>query len=236
MSKLTVKDLGIEGKIFCISMQRNGTSSVGDFLEQYGLTRIGSPVSNKNKWPLYWLYGDFDSIISSSEFLSTDVFEDDPWWFPEFYRYIYHNVPGSRFILLDRDSDSWFKSMITHSNGYTPGITEIHAKIYRRENDYYWLKDNISKFGGKRNQEMVLYDKAGHYKAVYEQYNQGVKDFFEKKAPESLFYAELGDKELWTRLAEWLNLPTINDAKTNVHTHKSRGEYIQDYLLMKREK
>lgn len=191
MSRLTAKDLGIEGKIFCISMQRNGTSSVGDFLHQYGLQRIGSPVSNKNRWPLYWLDGDFDSIFTSDEFLNTDVFEDDPWWFPEFYRYVYHHVPGSRFILLDRDSDAWFKSMITHSNGYTPGITELHTKVYRRENDYYWLKDHISKFGLQRNQEMVLYDKAGHYKSVYETYNRGVKDFFKRFLLRRFFMQDL---------------------------------------------
>ena len=91
MIGLTLKEVGIEGKVFCVSMQRSGTSSVGDFLEQFGLIRIGSPASNKKRWPNYWLAGDYNSIFSDDDFKSADVFEDDPWWFPEFYKYIYRN-------------------------------------------------------------------------------------------------------------------------------------------------
>lgn len=88
-------DIGIAGKIFCISMQRSGTSSVGDFLEQWNLRRVGHPLSRSNNWSRHWLNGDFNAIFSSSTFLCNDVFEDDPWWLPDFFKYVFHRIPNS---------------------------------------------------------------------------------------------------------------------------------------------
>jgi len=232
---LTLKKLGIKGKIFCVSMQRNGTSSVGDFLEQYGLKRIGSPISNKKRWPIKWLQGDFESIFNDKDFIDVDILEDDPWWFPEFYKYVFHRFPGSKFILLNRDADAWFKSMVRHSNGFSIGQTELHAKLYRRENEFNWLKENIADFGQNRSQEMVLYDKAQHYKAVYEQYNREVKAFFNAVSPDALFSEQLNDKDLWPKLAKWLKIPSSYSI-TPAHAHKGKGKFTQEHLLMKRTK
>ena len=44
MSNKTIStDSSGERKIFCLSMQRSGTSSVCDFLKQSGYKRVGSP-------------------------------------------------------------------------------------------------------------------------------------------------------------------------------------------------
>lgn len=216
-------------------MQRNGTSSVGDFLEQWGVKRIGSPQSNRNRWPLHWLEGDFESIFSHADFKEAVVFEDDPWWFPEFYRVLYHRFPESHFILLERDSDAWFRSLIRHSNGYSVGRTELHAKLYRREDDHHWLKQHIPEYGNKRSQEMVLYDKAQHYISVYERHNREVKAFFAERAPERLFNADLDEKELWQRLADWLQLPPVDGASFGVHAHKAKGQFTAAHLLLRRD-
>ena len=235
MKKLSLKeDLGVEGKIFCISMQRNGTSSVGDFLEQYGLVRLGSPHSNKSRWPLSWFSGDFNAIFEAPSFLSAEVLEDDPWWFPEFYKYLYHKFPGSKFILLNRDPNAWFRSMIKHSNGYSMGLTDLHAKLYRREEELHWLKENIKDFGSERVRELILYDKPQHYISVYEQHNREVQDFFHRMSPDSLFSCDLADKELWKKLAKWLRLPKYKNVSNDVHAHKSKGEFTQQHLLYQR--
>jgi|TARA_B110000977_G_C11071055_1_gene489564 hypothetical protein len=234
MSDMLHDELGITGKIFCISMQRNGTSSVGDFLEQYGLSRAGSPISNRSRWPLRWFDGDFESIFNDETFINTDVLEDDPWWFPEFYKFLYHRFPGSKFILLDRDSTSWFKSMIRHSNGYSLGTTALHAKLYHRENELNWLMENISEFGSQRAQEMILYDKPQHYMGVYKMYNREVRSFFSKVSPSSLFYSSLSDPDLWQNLTKWLNLPNIKGVNDSAHAHKAKGEFTQKHLLLKR--
>jgi hypothetical protein len=38
-------------------------------------------------WTKLWLDGNFEQIFQSTEFLEADVFEDDPWWCPEFYKF-----------------------------------------------------------------------------------------------------------------------------------------------------
>lgn len=232
--RLTTADIGIEGKIFCLSMQRTGTSSIGDFLEQFGLSRVGSQISNKSRWPHHWLAGNFDAILDDPQFIEADVLEDDPWWFPEFYKFAYHKFPGSRFILLERDSDSWFRSMISHSNGYSLGNTKIHAKIYRREPEYHWLLDNVPKFGSNRTQEMILFDKPQHYMDVYKLHNREVKSFFGAVAPNQFFTANLADKELWKNLTVWLNLPQTGEQADSMHSHKRKSEFTQEHLLVKR--
>src|SRR5690606_2848166 len=60
---MNLADIGIKGKVFCLSMQRSGTSSVGDFFEQWGLTRMGHQLSRKNQWSRHWYNGNYEAIF-----------------------------------------------------------------------------------------------------------------------------------------------------------------------------
>ena len=215
--------VGPDTKFFCVSFQRVGTSSVGDFFESYGLVRRGWQVSDKARWSEAWYDGDFEKIFRDEAFVSGQIFEDGPWWYPDFYKYVYHRVPGARFVMLTRDSDGWFRSMLRHSSGRALGQTEIHAKIYRREADWYWLRNNVP--GVRRRQAMHLYDKAEHYKRVFELYTQEVQDFFARVNPQALITLELKDDAKWTKLADALGLPA---PKGNFHAHQSRGRFVYD--------
>ena len=228
---LRLADIGIKGKIFCLSMQRSGTSSVGDFLQQWGLKRAGHQLSRKQQWSINWYNGNFESIFSDPEFQQHEIFEDDPFWCPEFYKYVYHRVPGSKFVLLCRDPDAWFKSMIRHSYGFTLGHTEMHAKIYRREDELAWLENNIPGFRAASPKAMVLYDKAAHYKATYVRHIAEVKKFFLANDKDALFVADLTDATTWPRLKEWLALPEKKEVSLSVHAHKARGEFTRADLL-----
>lgn len=228
---IKLSDIGIKGKVFCLSMQRSGTSSVGDFLEQWGLKRAGHPLSRQQQWTQHWYNGNFEAIFNDPVFQQHEVFEDDPFWCPEFYKYVYHRVPGSKFILLTRESDAWFKSMIHHSKGYTLGQTNIHAKIYRREDELYWLEKHIPGFRGSIPKAMTLYDKSSHYKATYERHTTEITNFFKTMGSDALFTSALSDKTTWPRLKEWLNLPEKEGALMNVHAHKARGEFTRANLL-----
>lgn len=138
-----------------------------------------------------------------------------------------------KFILLTRDSDAWFKSMINHSSGYTLGFTDIHAKIYRREDDLLWLQKNIKDFNEATPQAMTLFDKASQYKSVYERHTNSVKNFFDEFAPNALFLAQLNSPNVWSELAEWLALPKLDEIKLAAHTHKNHKEFTKDDLLRK---
>ncbi|NND62241.1 MAG: hypothetical protein HKN48_03500, partial [Flavobacteriaceae bacterium] len=102
----------IKNKIFCLSMQRTGTTSVGTFFKEHGYAVADWPVSRDNLWSWKWENGNFEGIFNSKDFKRNGVFEDDPWWLPEFYKVLYHRFPKAKFVLLERDPDAWFKSMV----------------------------------------------------------------------------------------------------------------------------
>ena len=66
----SLSDLGIKGKIFCISMQRSGTTSVGFFLERWGLKHLSRPVAMQNKlfWTRHVLDKNYKRVFSSEFF------------------------------------------------------------------------------------------------------------------------------------------------------------------------
>ena len=73
------------------------------------------------------------------------VFEDDPWWITDFYKLLYHRFPKSKFILLERDPDKWFDSMVSHSGGLVLGNTHRHSYIYDRLEEFYEVGKGIEK-------------------------------------------------------------------------------------------
>lgn len=190
--------------IFCISMQRSGTTSVGDWLQAHGLPRAGWPVSNRNQWTRQWMNGDFEGIFASEDFRKTTVFEDDPWWCPEFYRYLAHRFPEARFVLLERDPASWFQSLCAHSAGRNPGYTDLHCKIYRREDDLARLRAQGADVTAWNLLDVTAH--SAHYQAIYSRHGEEVRAFF-AQAPERLFHGQLDDPGVFDRLRSFLGLP-----------------------------
>lgn len=204
-----VKPLGLrprrQDKIFCISMQRSGTTSVGDWLESHGLSRAGYPTSQKLGWTNLWMQGDFEAIFKSEDFKDSDVFEDDPWWCPHFYSHLAERFPGSKFILLTRDPDIWFSSLCHHSGGYNPGRSDIHAKIYSRQHDLERiLAADQSKFPTDPKLLPII-GMSEHYKAIYRQHTEAATNFF-KNYPNRLFMGSLDNQQTFIALCEFVQL------------------------------
>ena len=206
-------------RIFCISMQKTGTTSVGDFFEHFGYPTARWHNSHRNSWSKLWFQGNYEEIFSSLEFRSFQVFEDTPWWFPEFYKVLYHRFPKSKFILFTRDSDDWFKSMKKSFHGDTTEILQIHAKIYRREDEFYKIIDDhpdTSSIDWSRH--LTLEGMANHYKSIYETRNREVIDFFKQHGPRSLFHCNLYDKNKWFKLGDFLGI----DVPKNFRMHSNK--------------
>lgn len=213
---------GDKRRVFCLSMQRSGTTSVGDFFKHFKYPTSGYSTKRSSYWSKLWFQGDFESIFRSSEFLSYQVFEDNPWWYPEFYKVLYHRFPDAKFILLTRDQNDWFDSMKKHSKGKTLGNTEIHCKIYRRESDY----KNLTKQNDHQQNSTAFIDNLleleghrAHYTAIYENRNREIIDFFNKNRPESLFHRSLYDAQKWPDLGNFIGIRVPTDF--NVHSNKS---------------
>jgi hypothetical protein len=209
-------------KIFCLSTQRTGTTSVGVFFKQFGYKVADWTISNKNKWSYKWDRGDFEAIFNSKDFKNNQVFEDDPWWLPEFYKVLYHRFPNAKFILFTRNPEDWFKSMEKHSNGKTLGNTKRHCKVYRRELDFYNLLDYNERLHYDEKQIDNLLSLDGykeHYIKLYNLRNTEIIEFFKKENSKSLVHCELEDKNKWKKLGDFFKLDVPENFE--VHANKS---------------
>ena len=81
-------------KIFCISIQRTGTTSVGDFFEKHNYRRAGWYHSKENNWGKLYFDGNYEAIFNSADFRNNDVFEDGPESIGHFYKYLFHRFPN----------------------------------------------------------------------------------------------------------------------------------------------
>ncbi len=190
--------------IFCISFQRTGTTSVGQFFKDHDFRVATSYISRTYNWTSKWFNGDYESIFNSLEFRSHQVFEDDPWWCLQFYKVLYHRFPNSKFILLERDADKWFDSMVTHSSGKTLGNTFIHSHLYRREREYYDLSDNSSNYTQKTDNLLQLTERHRlHYTDLYKLRIKEIKEYFDFFDKDRLFYGNLEDSEKWEKIGSY---------------------------------
>ncbi|MBP6978709.1 MAG: hypothetical protein KBB71_10390 [Lentimicrobiaceae bacterium] len=192
-------------KIFCISLQRSGTTSVGQFLKDHEF-KVAGYGEHSEEWSNLWEKGDYEGIFKSKMFRENQAFEDNPWWSTDFYRFLNFKFPNARFILLYRDSDKWFDSMISHGLIKYHSHSYGHSKIYFRLNEYY----NRSRYNYPvMDDEQIIAEfesKREHYKSVYELYNREVVEYFAKNAPNKLFHTNLEDKDKWEKMANFLDI------------------------------
>lgn len=219
LNKSDGSDQTLHDKIFCISFQRTGTTSVGQFLKDAGYKVADWSVSHRNAWGRKWVNGQFEEIFNSDDFKQHQGFEDGPWFCPEFYRVLFHRFPRSRFILLERDAEAWFASMMSHSGGRSLGVTAVHAKIYQREAEYLDLLEAASSPDDVDLNGLELDGHRDHYTALYRTRNRETRRFFAENDPARLFSCRLEDPAKWTGLAAFLGLDPAQAHE--VHENKS---------------
>lgn len=215
-------------RYFCVSMQRTGTTSVGRFFRDYGFQWAGWPHSEKNRWYRLAYDAAFETIFSSPDFRKSNAFEDSPWFFPDFYKFLYHRFPNSKFILFTRDPDAWFQSMLKHSRGNILGETRVHCKVYRRELEYFNLLHSGVLDEAIENQlfsekTMKITGLDEHYKNIYIRHSIEVQDFFGRHAPAALHVGRLEDPQKWQKLGAFLglNVPMEYESHENESKRKS---------------
>ena len=210
-------------KVFCISLQRNGTTSVGKFLRDHGYLVAGHGEASR-KWAHNWKEGKINKILKSIEFNSYQAFEDNICFMPYFYRILFHKYPNSKFILFYRDENEWFDSMIRHSNGKTLGNTYLHSMLYNRLGDFYKIYDENEKveiFSTKVDNLLDLKKNKNHYTKFYKIYNRDIIEYFNHFGKDRLMHCSLEDEYKWVKLGAFLNVK-VEDGY-NPHENKSNN-------------
>lgn len=165
-------------KIFCIGMNKTGTTSLAVVL-----SILGYKLADQKEGEKYTVYdlnrGNFSPLIKYIE--KYDAFQDMPFCMGQTYVALDALFPGSKFILTIRDPDEWFQSLL----GFHSSILEKHIyspdgrpdkktiddwdyiyKGYSSENiKLHWLTTPSDNLDIEHNWSL-LYDK-DHYTDVF---------------------------------------------------------------------
>ena len=134
-------------KIFCLSLQRSGTKSFGQFAQNIlGLNLCSWKESSSRDLSEHWYRRDLQAIYSFIENECFQAFEDSPWWHGDLYKFLPHRYPDAKFICLHRPAADWFGSMQRHSQDHLLGNTIRHCEIYQRSFELMQSRKQNKKF------------------------------------------------------------------------------------------
>lgn len=96
-------------KVFCIGLNKTGTTSLAAALEGLGY-RLDDQSLAERLLP-HWLRRDFDAIVAHAA--GADAFQDIPFSLPFTYQALHMAYPQARFVLSLRDSpQEWYDSVL----------------------------------------------------------------------------------------------------------------------------
>ncbi|MCC7333021.1 MAG: hypothetical protein IT232_10495 [Flavobacteriales bacterium] len=192
-------------KVFGLGFHKTGTSSLASALHQLGYKVCGqqnvlhNELLNHNLTPFFELAK------------NNDAFEDDPWFL--LYKEMDIAFPGSKFILTDRDVNSWYKSCLNH---FYEDSTPIRDFIYGKG----FPKDNEETF-----------------KKVYLKHQAEVKEYFLNR-PNDFIVIDFTMGEGWEKLCPFLGIeiPEFNFPHTNkgLYTKNPNNLKKKIWLLYKK--
>ena len=167
----------IWNKVIDVGVAKTGSASLGRAYQILGLKR--------KSWDPHlfeqFCAGQFDEIIETAKHY--DAFEDSPWRCVKMWKLMDVEFPGSKFILLERDLDSWVKSYINH----------FSEQQNRNDIDPIYLKSGL---------EDDLDKVAQHYIRS----TGKAREYF-KDRPDDLLVMNVCEGDGWEKLCPFLELP-----------------------------
>lgn len=164
-------------KIFCIGLNKTGTTSLIKTIESFDII-IGGEISAAKLADDY-LVNNFEPIVKFCK--SAQAFKDIPFSLPDTYKYIDAAYPDSKFILTVRDnSEQWYQSMVNYltkwfGKGSIPTSEVLKNNKFIRKGLVWDLFRTIYKTPEDDilNKELLIQN--------YEQHNQEVIEYFHEK-------------------------------------------------------
>jgi len=180
-------------KVFCIGLQKTGTSSMRDALQQLGYRVAGVYGRDKSLEELRQTYVE-DGIALARQY---DSVEDMPW--PLIFRELDAAYPGSKFILTVRETDRWYKSIAGHF-----GANPYHLQ------QLTYGDDAPAPVGHE-----------ARYREVFEAHNAAVRAHFSER-PDDLLIMELEKGDGWSKMGAFLGVPVPDGPFVRTNTSGQR--------------
>jgi hypothetical protein len=186
-------------KVFCIGFHKTGTKSIAVALQHLGYRVTGPNGLNDPRIEV--------NVIAMADGLVSqyDAFQDNPW--PIIYRELDVKYPGSKFVLLLRDSDAWIRSLVRHF-----GRTETPMRKW------------IYGLGCPEGNEDI-------YVRRFEIHNTEVMNHFEHR-PQDLLILDLAKGNGWELLCPFLgaDIPDVPFPHANQASDREKGIAAHTYV------
>ncbi|MEQ9302225.1 MAG: sulfotransferase [Cyclobacteriaceae bacterium] len=153
-------------KIFGIGLNKTGTSSLHGCFHALRLMPVASPSSsgyNPGKLTDQIInHGDYNASLQVA--IQYRTFEDRPWNVWEMYKHLDERFPGSKFILTERNSEKWWKSVERWITIVKPHIKELYQQHLQSPsldkvdmiNAYISYNDRVKKYFNNGDQLLVM--------------------------------------------------------------------------------
>jgi hypothetical protein len=189
-------------KVFCIGLNKTGTTSLAAAFERHGLS-VGNQTTGEELTD-DWSRRDFKQIIKLC--YTADAFQDAPFSFPFTYQALDMHFSNAKYILTVRDSfEQWYSS-----------LTRFHSKKWADANRLPTAEDlRNADYCGKgwayrlnrvlfNSPEDDLYEVEA-LRCYYESHNNAVVEYFRHR-PESLLTINLSEPSAYIKFCSFMGL------------------------------
>jgi hypothetical protein len=191
-------------KIFCIGLNKTGTTSFSKAMEELGF-KVGNQREAEKLFD-DWVKRDFSKLTKYCK--KAEFFQDVPFSLPYTFIAMDQAFPGSKFILTIRDdAEQWYNSLTkAHAkkwgkNNRIPTAEDLKNATYINKGHPWHTRIHIHPVTEKNPYEKkILLD-------YYQTHNKNVKDYFRHR-PEDLLILNVAEKGAYQKLAHFLDINT----------------------------
>lgn len=192
-------------KVFCVGMNKTGTTSL-----DAALTQLGYRVAPQAPAELLihdWAQRKFTALV---EFCHTaDAFQDIPFSLPYTYQVLDMHFPQSKFVLTIRaSSDEWYRSICSFhgklwNNGQIPQMEHLKAAKYRYPGYAYEALKYVY-----NTPDDDLYNQSTLIQ-LYERHNAAIQEYFRYR-PDDLLVLNVSHPNSYHQLCDFLGKPRVD--------------------------
>lgn len=198
------------GKIFCVGLNKTGTTSVEQALKEFKYP-LGNQPAAEMLLP-DWNIRDFSRIIRYCH--SYQAFQDIPFSLPETYRFLDEAFPDAKFILTIRDSkEQWFQSLVRfHTKLFSSDKSRPPTREDLENAAYRYKGFGLDVMKAAYNfPNAALYDFES-YTNLYERHNRHVVEYFDNR-PGKLLILNVSETDAYQKLAAFLNITVSRESR-----------------------
>ncbi|WP_273150351.1 sulfotransferase [Methylophaga thiooxydans] len=197
---------GRRKKIFCIGLNKTGTTSVKKAFKDLGFVVGDQGVATELLQ--FWIKRDFRPIVKYCR--TAEAFQDSPFSYPYTYVALDQAFPGSKFILTIRDNpEQWYNSITKFhgkrwANGRIPTKSDLKRAI-RETKGRPWVV-NRALFDTPEDDP---YRKA----ELLQFYNRHIEDVtrYFKSRPNDLLVINLSEEGAYQKFIEFLGVESLSN-------------------------